>query len=546
MISTVSGGSIIGAFYYLHLKKLLETTPDEKIEDQHYIDTIKDIEKDFQKAVEINLRMMTYYDLKKNWQMRRPEYSRSDRIAELYDEYLYRPVANHGSKDMMRMKDLLILPNQWSGTEPKKFEPRKHNKQRKAKVPILLINATVLNNGHVWRFEASSMGESRIDNELSIDIDKNLRLRRPSSYSEMARPQDSIGLGHAVAASACVPGIFNPLAISGLYPDVRVQLVDGGVYDNQGIQGLIDAENSCNLLIVSDGSGQMDDEEHPNPWLAAALSRSDAILQKRLRGEQLSYVKKHFGESVAFCHLRQGLAPRIIPWINREGREVLEDNGCPIESECDRFGVANEVQELLSKIRTDLDSFSEIEAYSLMLDGYLTIGYKLSESQGFKDLPRSKCNPSTSPGANTWEFMQVTPWMAKADPQYLRHLAVAKNRFFKVFMLNGPLGAGTIALLALLLGWFIVKMPLADVEINLQSLLFTALFVGLGLLLPKLAKTFAILSFLQRPTRRLASLLGEAIIPMVAWVLVRFHLRFINPMFLRMGRLKTLSSRKNS
>jgi hypothetical protein len=36
-----------------------------------------------------------------------------------------------------------------------------------------------------------------------------------------------------------VPGLFPPLAIDGLYPDTVVQLVDGGVHDNQGIQGLL-------------------------------------------------------------------------------------------------------------------------------------------------------------------------------------------------------------------------------------------------------------------------------------------------------------------
>lgn len=47
VISTVSGGSIIGALYYLHVKKLLESIPDDRITDQHYIDIVKEIELDF-------------------------------------------------------------------------------------------------------------------------------------------------------------------------------------------------------------------------------------------------------------------------------------------------------------------------------------------------------------------------------------------------------------------------------------------------------------------------------------------------------------------
>ena len=38
VISTVSGGSIVGALYYLHVKNLLEDKPDEAITDADYIE----------------------------------------------------------------------------------------------------------------------------------------------------------------------------------------------------------------------------------------------------------------------------------------------------------------------------------------------------------------------------------------------------------------------------------------------------------------------------------------------------------------------------
>ena len=38
VLSCVSGGSIIGAYYYLELKKMLEQKKDEKITQQDYID----------------------------------------------------------------------------------------------------------------------------------------------------------------------------------------------------------------------------------------------------------------------------------------------------------------------------------------------------------------------------------------------------------------------------------------------------------------------------------------------------------------------------
>ena len=74
------------------------------------------------------------------------------------------------------------------------------------------------------------------------EVDKNMRLEQgyfAPAPGEAAVPPDQrdFPLGLAVAASAAVPGVFQPLAISGMYEGIRVRLVDGGVQDNQGIQG---------------------------------------------------------------------------------------------------------------------------------------------------------------------------------------------------------------------------------------------------------------------------------------------------------------------
>jgi NTE family protein len=55
VLSTVSGGSIIGALYYLHVKKLLEEKEDMSITDEDYQDIIGKIEVDFLQAVQRNL-----------------------------------------------------------------------------------------------------------------------------------------------------------------------------------------------------------------------------------------------------------------------------------------------------------------------------------------------------------------------------------------------------------------------------------------------------------------------------------------------------------
>src|SRR5262245_4204552 len=62
VISTVSGGSIIGALYYLHVKRLLEETPDALITDEDYQKIIARIERDFFEAVERNLRVRALFN----------------------------------------------------------------------------------------------------------------------------------------------------------------------------------------------------------------------------------------------------------------------------------------------------------------------------------------------------------------------------------------------------------------------------------------------------------------------------------------------------
>ncbi|GAI01928.1 unnamed protein product, partial [marine sediment metagenome] len=126
---------------------------DNDINDHHYVELIEKIENEFLEAVQKNIRMRTFRNPIKNIRMSRANYSRSDRIGELYDKYFYRKVIDSGRKTPVEMRELKIRP------EERDFCPRTDNAGRDAKVPILLINATALNTGHNWRFEATKMGE---------------------------------------------------------------------------------------------------------------------------------------------------------------------------------------------------------------------------------------------------------------------------------------------------------------------------------------------------------------------------------------------------
>src|SRR5262245_40537882 len=56
VLSCVSGGSIIGAHYYLEVRKLLSEKADQQITKEDYIEIIKRIESDFLAGVQTNIR----------------------------------------------------------------------------------------------------------------------------------------------------------------------------------------------------------------------------------------------------------------------------------------------------------------------------------------------------------------------------------------------------------------------------------------------------------------------------------------------------------
>jgi len=530
VISTVSGGSILGALYYVHVKWLLEKKPDAEISDKDYLEIVLRIERELLAAVQRNIRMRTFLNPVKNLQMSLANYSRSDRIGELYDEMLYRPVLGAGRPTPIQMRELLIRPK---GDKPD-FHPHKDNRGRTAKVPILILNATTLNTGHNWRFEASRMGEPPRGRRVALEVDKNMRLRRAPSYADITPRQQDIELGLAVGASACVPGIFHPLAISGLYDrDVRVQLVDGGVHDNQGVGGLLDEQ--CTHFIVSDASGQMQDEAEPSTSALPVMVRSNDILMDRVREEELFGLFEVHKPALAFMHLRKGLSAEALAWIDKDGKPAAPPKtervpGMPSS----QFGVSSEVQDLLSKVRTDLDSFTEIEAYSLMLDAYLMSGPEMTAAF---NVPA----PTRSGG---WRFLAMRPWLSAPTAGYLKHLVVAKERLFKVFRLSWLVTLST-ALALLVIAWG-VWASLSQASLGWWEFSFSTsdlvwgVVVAILCLIPWASRTFKVLGFLRTPSEFAVRLVLRGLLPAIGSAFVAIHLLIFDRLFLRLGRVDRL------
>ena len=486
VLSCVSGGSIIGAHYYLELRHLLQTKTDADIDREDYLRIVRNLEEHFLAGVQRNVRMRMVASVTANWAMlfRPRSYSRTRRTGELYEECIFNRVKDGDESHHRWLNDLFINPRiDKQGSDADRlddgFSPKLHNWRRRAKAPILVLNATALNTGRNWQFTASSMGESM---SYGTGIDATERLETVY-YSEAPQGHREIRLGHAVAASSCVPSLFDPLVLEGLYEDRVVRLVDGGVHDNQGTRALLD--HDCTVLLVSDASGQMPTEADPsNSWLGVVL-RTNEVQQARIRvaehQETDSRRRSRLLREEMFVHLRQELeAPSVPP----RGEHAVTGGAAPVATTAERtsYGIRRDVQEALALVRTDLDSFTDREAYALMTSGYRTTERALGNLAMFATLRDAR---------GPWRFTAIEPAMrgeqgASIDPQsLLEHLRVSRKRAFKVWSLHPALRVLRWGLPVIIVGlvlWRAAVQPTFPVtyEVNLPQLLIAAGLIVLG------------------------------------------------------------------
>lgn len=147
--------------------------------------------------------------------------------------------------------------------------------------PLLALGASNLQTGRPFTFSRDWMGDS--------------------TYTYAARPARFVAAGfpiaRAVAASSCVPFAFTPVRLARAFyqqpadadrPDVQPQLIDGGVYDNQGLHKLTQpgSRYACHTLLVSDaGAGLGLVATYPNT--VALLLRTVDLFMQRIRNVQL-------------------------------------------------------------------------------------------------------------------------------------------------------------------------------------------------------------------------------------------------------------------
>jgi predicted acylesterase/phospholipase RssA len=543
VLSCVSGGSIIGAYYYLYIKRLLETKTDNQIEQEDYINIVKEIEVEFLKSVQTNIRVQAFSSLKSNWRMVwGDKYSRSDRMADLYDRYFYNRFLfddDKNNNNRLSMKELLINPFK----EEVGADIREFNETRKNKVPMLILNATTLNTGRNWQFTATDMGErdkiSKEKNTMEINLfNKNVLFKAFPYTREGIKNADSkyleFPLGIAVAASACVPGLFTPLALTELYGDIVPLLVDGGVYDNQGISPII--YEGCSHVIVSDASGQLDFMENLRNDPVGVTKRTNSVLLNRIRNQGLEfadYIQRNRDDKIdneILLHLREGLKPEII-----EPFEKFEGN---VDSGPDKtyYGINKKVQLLLSGLRTDLDSFTEAEAFALMYSGYCMISRRLTK----------EFVPDTNKKlVHEWNFKRIKEFCEdKEDEKFSDILNAGRKVFFKAFDVSAFLFL--LEIFAFIIPLVVLSVPFLffhffEPEYFISFSVFTLVIIII-------AVVSNMIKFVNVVKRNIlfkgVSLIHTFLIVVSGWIVSNLYLKLINKKFNKWGSLDSLFNKK--
>lgn len=525
-LSTVSGGSMVGAAYYLRLKNLLSSNaaPDGSA----YVQLVRELIEDFRQGTNANLRNLLFTDL----QVCRAVLAGKDEVyAERLAAAVFRTLYSRTVASDPHMSELAITPVDAEAD----FHPRYHNMQRTAKVPALLLSATALNTGHSWQFTTTSMGESPF--AIVAGADPLPRLRRSYYRNPQGNEVRGVTLSAAVTASASVPGLFAPLALENLYEGYSVRLVDGGVYDNQGALGLL--QEDCNVLIVSDACGQLGLDKAPGGGHISPLLRSVGIFQERMRQasyDNLRAAREHGRLSgLAYVHLKQDLEAAAVNWINCEDPSEPDDQlpDSSIRSTTTTgYGVWKRHQTLLADIRTDLDVFSDIESAALMASGYLAMDTEMRRL--VRDVPAL----GSSHEEASWFFSPIIPYLRGQHAVLERHLEAGSKQVMRAMGLSRKVRTWAIVAAVVALGIIGgVVWLYRDRTISVGWLALALLGAAAPFVLGKWSWMWA----LTDPLGALRARANRWLTAVGVWALARFLVPRMTRHYLELGRIERLA-----
>jgi len=142
--------------------------------------------------------------------------------------------------------------------------------------PELIICSTNLQTGRQFYFSKNKMMDSTLDDTYGGE-------------QKVRFLSDNFPISRAVMCSSCVPFAFSPVSIEEKYistnenyKSIQPILIDGGIYDNQGIHKLTHTggEYECDIVITSDAGYKLPFKESYNNFIELLMRTSELFMNR--------------------------------------------------------------------------------------------------------------------------------------------------------------------------------------------------------------------------------------------------------------------------
>lgn len=229
--------------------------------------------------------------------------------------------------------------------------------------PILVVGSTNLQTAKPFTFSKKWMGDSAYE-----------YLKEPVRFTAANFP-----VARAVMASSCVPFAFTPVKIDPQFfvnPDQAKEyyplLVDGGVYDNQGIHKVVvQGRYDCDIVITSDAGGGSTGEMKFSNTISLLIETVNVFMSRIKKAQMVQNVYDNAGtanKEIAYFSLAWDVENCIPGFVDNLAKkqvteQVIAAHALPQEWVADPRKFENEIEAFL-KQRLDYAAIpkpSEIE-----------------------------------------------------------------------------------------------------------------------------------------------------------------------------------------
>lgn len=225
--------------------------------------------------------------------------------------------------------------------------------------PCLIINSTNLQSGRLFYFTRDSISDSTYDNSYS-------------GYRRQVFKAETFPIAKAVMCSSCFPSFFTPIEIGKEYfldpkeaEKVKPILVDGGVYDNQGIHKLTHKEGQfeCRTVVVSDAGNLLPFDGRYNNTYSLLLRTVEVFMNRIKMFQMMTNLYQNNcsdGKEIAYITLGWNIDALIPGFVRNLRNGNLNESVRNVHGLSDEFVSSQSDQEIADHIARSIN-FTDIK-----------------------------------------------------------------------------------------------------------------------------------------------------------------------------------------